>query len=137
MVQAMSDTLDLYIDLNEAGFDFDPEEFEIYAQNLVADLKEGLVEDAQLARVTDIPEGSKAGQGGFDLGILKAEVNLENIVALLKWLRHRIAGAELQIEYGDVKLKYRTEEQLQQQLMALNQISHLTVRVVKNETNDS
>jgi len=137
MVKAMSDTLDLYIDLNEAGFDFDPEEFEIYSQNLVADLKEGLVEDAQLARVTDVPEGSKAGQGGFDLGILKAEVNLENTVALLKWLRNRIAGAELQIEYGDVKLKYRTEEQLQQQLMALNQISHLTVRVVKNETNDS
>jgi hypothetical protein len=136
MVKAMANTLDVYIDLNEAGFDFDPEEFEIYSQNLVADLKEGLVEDAQLARVTDVPEGSKAGQGGFDLGILKAEVNLENTVALLKWLRNRIAGAELQIEYGDVKLKYRTEEQLQQQLMALDQISHLTVRVVKNETND-
>ncbi|WP_204136976.1 hypothetical protein [Halomicronema sp. CCY15110] len=102
----------------------------------MADLKDGLVEDAQLARGTDIPEGSKAAQGGFDLGILKAEVNVANIVTLLKWLKHRIAGAELEIEYGDVKLRYRTEEQLEQQLAALEKISHLTVRVVKNETND-
>ena len=132
----MSDTLNLFIDLNAAGLNLDPEELETYSQNLVADLKEGLAEDAKLSRVEDIPEGSKAGQAGFDLGILKAEVNLENTVALLKWLRHRIAGAELEIEYGEVKLKYRTEEQLDQQLAALEKISHLTVRVVKNETKD-
>ncbi|MEM1290182.1 MAG: hypothetical protein AAGH67_01720 [Cyanobacteria bacterium P01_H01_bin.162] len=132
----MSDTLDLLIDLNSAGLDLDPEELETYSQNLVADLKEGLAEDAKLARIEDIPEGSKAGQAGFDLGFLKAEVNLENTVALLKWLRNRIAGAGLEIEYGDVKLKYHTEKQLEQQLAALEKISHLTVRVVKNETND-
>ena len=91
----MSDTLNLLIDLNSAGLDLDPEELETYSQNLVADLKEGLAEDAKIARIENIPEGSKAGQGGFDLGILKAEVNLENEIALLKWLRHRIAGAEL------------------------------------------
>jgi CII-binding regulator of phage lambda lysogenization HflD len=133
---AMTETLDLFIDLHPAGLDLDPEELEAYSQNLVADLKDGLAEDAQLARVQDIPEGSKAGQTGFDLGILKAEVNLENTVALLKWLRNRIAGAELELEYGDVKLKYRTDEQLTQQLAALEKISHLTVRVVKNETKD-
>ncbi|MEO1095265.1 MAG: hypothetical protein AAFX01_10250 [Cyanobacteria bacterium J06638_28] len=132
----MSEPLNLFIDLNLAGLDLDPEDLETYALNLVADLKEGFAEDATLARVEDIPEGSKAGQGGFDLGILKAEVNLGNTVALLKWLRTRIAGAELAIEYGDVTLKYRTEEQLEQQLAALEKISHLTVRVVKNETPD-
>lgn len=132
----MSDSLHLFIDLNPAGLHLDPEDLETYSQNLVADLKDGFAEDANLARVEDIPEGSKAAQGGFDLGILQAEVNLENTVALLKWLRNRIAGAELEIEYGDVKLKYRTEEQLAQQLAALEEISHLTVRVVKNETTD-
>jgi hypothetical protein len=133
----MSDTLDLFIDLNSAELGLDAEALEDYALNVIRDLKEdNLAEDAQLVRVEDIPEGSRAGQAGFDLGILKAEVNLENTIALLKWLRERIAGSDLELEYGDVKLTYRTEEQLAQQLAALEKISHLTVRVVKNETKD-
>lgn len=76
----MSDTLDLFIDLNEAGLDLEPEELEAYSQQLVTDLKDGLAEDAKLARSADAPAGSKAGEAGFDLGILKAEVNLENIL---------------------------------------------------------
>lgn len=136
MLEAMSEPINLLIDLNAAGLDLDPEALENYSLNLVNDLKDGLADDAQLARVEDIPEGSKSAQGSFDLGFLKAEVNVENTVALLRWLKHRIAGAELEIEYGDVKLKYRTEEQLEQQLAALEKISHLTVRVVNNETNN-
>ena len=130
----MSDTLDLFIDLKEAGLDLEPEELEAYSQRLVTDLKDGLAEDANLARSADVPEGSKAGEAGFNLGILKAEVNLKNILAVLSWLRNRIAGATLKIEYGDVTLEYRTPEQLEQQLQALEKISHLTVRVVKSET---
>jgi hypothetical protein len=130
----MSATLNLFIDLNEAGLELEPEALEAYAQRLVADLKDGLAEDATLARSTDIPEGSKAGEAGFDLGILKAEVNLKNVLAVLKWLKERIAGATLRIEYGDVKLEYRTPEQLEQQLQAIEKISHLTVRVVKSDT---
>lgn len=130
----MSETLDLFIDLNEAGLDLEPEELEAYSQSLAADLKDGLAEDATLARSIDIPEGSKAGEGGFDLGILKAEVNLKNILAVLKWLRERITGTTLKIEYGDVKLEYRTPEQLEQQLKAIEKISHLTIRVVKSDT---
>jgi hypothetical protein len=132
----MSETINLFIDLNPAGLDLDPEALEAYSQNLVTDLKDGLAEDAKLARGEEIPEGSKAGQAGFNLGFLQAEVNLENTTAVLKWLRNRIAGADLEIEYGDVKLKYRTDEQLEQQLAALEKISHLTVRVVKSETTD-
>lgn len=133
----MSATLDLFIDLNEAGLDLEPEELEAYTQSLVTDLKDGLAEDATLARAADIPEGSKAGEAGFDLGILKAEVNLKNIQALLSWLKTRIAGATLKLEYGDVKLEYRTPAQLEQQLQALEKISHLTVRVVKSESKQS
>lgn len=130
----MAETLDLFIDLNEAGLDLEPEELEAYSQRLVADLKDGLAEEAALARSTVVSKGSKAGEAGFDLGILKAEVNVKNILAVLGWLRNRIAGATLSIEYGDVKLEYRTPEQLEQQLQALEKISHLTVRVVKSET---
>lgn len=133
----MSETLDLFIDLNEAGLDLDPEELEVYTQRLVSELKDGLAEDAALARSADVPEGSKAGEAGFDLGILKAEVNLKNIQVLLSWLKTRIAGATLKIQYGDVKLEYRTPEQLEQQLQALEKISHLTVRVVRSELKQS
>ncbi|MGI0486913.1 hypothetical protein ACN4EK_15845 [Pantanalinema rosaneae CENA516] len=133
----MSDILDLFIDLNAAGLDLEPEELEAYSQRLVTELKDGLAEDATLARSSDIPEGSKAGEAGFDLGILKAEVNLKNILAVLGWLKTRIAGATLKIEYGDVKLEYRTNAQLEQQLQALEKISHLTVRVVKSEPSKS
>ena len=130
----MAETLDLFIDLHEAGLDLEPEALEAYSQRLAADLRDGLAEDATLARSPDIPAGSKAGEAGFDLGILKAEVNPKNILAVLKWLRERIAGATLKLEYGDVKLEYRTPEQLEQQLQALEKISHLTVRVVKSDT---
>ncbi|MFE4107358.1 hypothetical protein [Almyronema epifaneia] len=129
----MANTVDLFIDLNNAGLDLEPEDLEAYTQQLATDLNEGLAEAAKLARSAEIPEGSKAGEAGFDLGILKAEVNLKNILAVLGWLRNRIAGATLKIEYGDVKLEYRTPEQLEQQLQALENISHLTVRVVKSE----
>ncbi|MBF2079527.1 MAG: hypothetical protein IGR76_13680 [Synechococcales cyanobacterium T60_A2020_003] len=132
----MSKTFDLFIDLNEAGLDLEPEELEAYSQRLAAELRDGLAEAATLARSVDIPEGSKAGEAGFDLGILKAEVNLENAIAVFQWLRERIAGATLKIEYGDVKLEYRTTEQLEQQLEALKEISHLTVRVVKSDTSE-
>jgi len=65
-----SDTLNLFIDLNDAGLDLDAEEMDTYTQRLVADLRDGLAEDATLARSAEIPEGSKAG-AGFDLGIRK------------------------------------------------------------------
>jgi hypothetical protein len=61
-----------------------------------------------------VPEGSKAATAGFDLGILKAEVNLKNLKLLLDWLGERIYDRTLRIEYGDVKLEYRTPEQLDQ-----------------------
>ncbi|NER80560.1 MAG: hypothetical protein F6K42_13500 [Leptolyngbya sp. SIO1D8] len=131
----MADSLSLFIDLNAAGLDLEPEELEAYSQQLMTDLKDGLAETASLTRSANVPEGSKAGDAGFDLGILQAEVNLENILAVLGWLRNRIAGATLKLEYGDVKLEYRTPEQLEQQLQALEKISHMTVRVVKSETN--
>ena len=61
----MSDTLDLFIDLNEAGLDLEPEELEAYSQQLVGDLKDGLAEDAKLARSADVSEGGNAGEGGI------------------------------------------------------------------------
>lgn len=130
----MSDTLDLFIDLNAAGLDLEPEDLEAYSQPLASELRDGLAEEATLVRSTEVIDGSRTGAAGFDLGILKAEVNLKNIQAVLGWLKTRIGGATLKLEYGDVKLEYHTPEQLEQQLKALEKISSLTVRVVKSET---
>ncbi|MBD3885508.1 hypothetical protein IFO70_27700 [Phormidium tenue FACHB-886] len=79
----MSDTLNLFIDLKEAGLDLELEELETYSQILVKDLKDGLAEDAMLIWSTDISERSKPIEPGFDLVILKAEVNPKNISAVL------------------------------------------------------
>lgn len=129
----MAETLTVFIDLREAGLDLEPEDMEAYSFQLANELKDGLVEDAVLVRASDLPEGSKTGGAGFDLGILKAEVNLQNIQGLMNWLGERIYGRTLKLEYGDVKLEYRTPQQLEQQLQALEKISSLNLRVVKSE----
>lgn len=122
--------LEVTIDLTEAGLDLAPEELEAYAYNLAAEMKDGLVEDAALVRAAETPAGSKPGQAGFDLGILKAEVNFANFKKLLDWLGDRFYGKTIVLKYGDVQLEYRTDEQLQQQLQALERISELKVRIL-------
>jgi hypothetical protein len=123
-------TLDVLIDLTDADLDLDPEELEAYSLQLTEELKNNLAEDATLVQSPEPPEGSRAGGAAF-LGLLKAQVNLENIKALLNWLGERLYGKTLEIEYGDVKLTYRTPQQLEEQLMALEKISDLKIRVVE------
>lgn len=132
----MRETLSVLIDLKASGLDLEPEEWDPYMLRLAHEMKEDLVEEAKLARQTETPEGSKSGSAGFDWGILKAEVNLENLSKLLGWLKERVAGSTLTLEYGDVRLEYRTEEDLQQQLSALERISDLKVRVTASKADE-
>ena len=125
--------LNVRIDLKEAGLDLDPEHLEAYLRQIANEMQDGLAEDAILARVPELPDGAKAGDAGFDLGILKAEVNLANLKALLDWLGDRIYGRMLKLKYGEVELEYRTDQQLEQQIQALERISQLEIRVVKKE----
>jgi len=129
----MSDTLEVLIDLSQADLDLEPEDLETYTRRLVEELKDGLAEEASLMRLDETPEGSKSGEAGFDLGILKAEVNLKNMKALLDWLGDRLYGRNLTLEYGEVRLEYRNTQQLEQQLQALERIDKLKVRVIKGE----
>jgi hypothetical protein len=130
----MTEKLNILIDLTEAGLDLEPEELEIYSLQLAEELKQGLAEDASLVRAIERPERSKAGEAGFDLGILRAEVNVKNLKTLLNWLGDRIYGRTIELEYGEVKLKYRTPQELEQQLQALERISSLKIRVIKGES---
>jgi coenzyme F420-reducing hydrogenase delta subunit len=126
-------TLDVLIDLTDAGLDLEPEELEAYTLRLAKELKDGLAEDAVLARSSELVEGSKAGEAGFDLGILKAEVNLKNFKSLMDWLGDRIYGRTIKIVDGDKVLEYRTSQQLEEQLKALERITELRIRVIKSE----
>ena len=124
-------SLNVRIDLKEAGLDLDPEDLETYLRQIANEMQDGLAEDAILARVPELPDGAKAGEAEFDLGILKAEVNLANLKALLDWLGDRLYGRTLKLKYGEVELEYRTDQQLEQQIQALERISQLEIRVVK------
>jgi hypothetical protein len=131
----MTAPLSLIIDLTHAGLDLDPEDLEIYTLRLVNELKDGLAEDAALARVATVPDGSKAAEG-TEPGLLKALVDPKKLVALLGWLKTRLLDPMLEIQYGDVTLRYQTPEQLEQQIQALEKISTLTIRVVKRESGE-
>jgi hypothetical protein len=130
----MTEKLDVFIDLTKAGLDLEPEELEAYSLQLAEELKQGIAEDAALVRATELPQGSKAGEAGFNLGILKAEINFKNIKTLLNWLGERIYGRTLELEYGDIKLKYRTQQDLEQQLQALERATPLRIQIIKAGT---
>ena len=74
------------IDLNQAGFDLEPEEMESFALRLAEELREDLEGDAGLARESDVPDGAMSGAAAFLLGILKAEVSATNLLAVMRWL---------------------------------------------------
>ena len=125
----------LVIDLNQAGFDFEPEEMEAYSLRLVDELRGDLAEDAGLARESDLPEGAMSGAAAFLEGILKAEVNPTNILSVMKWLWNLKPNTVLKVTYESdgkkVVLEYRTQEQLDSQIEALKKIDSLMVQLVQ------
>ena len=125
----------LVIDLNQAGFDFEPEEMEAYSLQLADELRGDLAEDAGLARKSDLPEGAMSGAAAFLEGILKAEVNPTNIWSVMKWLWNLKPNTVLKVTYESdgkkVVLEYRTQEQLDSQIEALKKIDSLMVQLVQ------
>ncbi|MFN6519489.1 MAG: hypothetical protein RMY29_034035 [Nostoc sp. CreGUA01] len=92
--------------------DPDPEEQERETRNLLREVRELDVENAELVAVTEIPEGSKA-LGGFLVGVLQAEVSLANFKKLLGFLGDRLGGKpiELEVEANGKKLKITASSQ--------------------------
>ena len=125
----------LVIDLNQAGFDLEPEEMESFALRLTGELREDLAEDAGLARESDVPDGAMSGAAAFLLGILKAEVSATNLLAVMKWLWNLRPNTVLKVSYknGDreVNLEYRTQGQLEQQIAALQKIDLFMVQLIQ------
>lgn len=125
----------LVIDLNQAGFDFEPEEMEAYALRLADELRGGLAEDAALARESDLPEGAMSGAAKFLEGILKAEVNPTNLLSVIKWAWNLRPNTVLKLNYESdgkkVALEYRTQKELDSQIEALKKIDSLMVQLIQ------
>lgn len=142
----------LVIDLNQAGFDFEPEEMEVYSLRLADELRGDLAEDAGLARESDLsvggcmipmagwvdlPEGVMPGAAKFLEGILKAEVNPTNMLSVMKWLWNLRPNTVLKVNYESdgkkVALEYRTQEQLDSQIEALRKIDSLMIQLIQRK----
>ena len=127
----------LVIDLNQAGFDFEPEEMEAYSLQLADELRGDLAEDAGLARESDLPEGGMSGAAKFLEGILKAEVNPTNMLSVMKWLWNLRPNTVLKVNYESdgkkVALEYRTQEQLDSQIEALRKIDSLMIQLIQRK----
>ncbi|MGB3616245.1 MAG: hypothetical protein WBA10_20805 [Elainellaceae cyanobacterium] len=81
-------------------------------QHLVHDLQDMEIDSACRVVDPDPPEGNKA-LGGFIVGLLTAEVSLENIQYVFKFLGDRLSGKaiELEVEANGKKLKVTANSQ--------------------------
>lgn len=108
----MMDTSDLQIviDLSQVDLDLEPEELESLTNSLKNEISE-LVEDAQLVRESEIPEGGKPALAGFVLGLLKTEVSVKNIQALMGVLQDRFGAKTIKLtgEKDGNKLSFSLE----------------------------
>lgn len=86
--------------------DLEPEELERETRNLLREIRDLDVGNAELVGVTEIPQGAKS-LGGFLLGTLQAEVSIVNFKKLLGFLGDRLGNKpiELEVEANGKKLK--------------------------------
>lgn len=93
--------------------DLDAEELDKVTRNLLQEMNElDEVEQASLVKVEKAPEGSKA-LAGILLGILQAEVNVDNILKVLGFIGDREKGKtiEMELEADSRKLKLKASNQ--------------------------
>ena len=125
----------LVIDLNQAGFNFEPEEMEAYSLRLANELQVDLADAAGLVRESDLPAWGMSGAAAFLEGIIKAEVNPTNMLSVMKWLWNLRPNTVLKVSYESngkkVALEYRTQDQLDSQIEALKKIEALTVQLIQ------
>ncbi len=103
----MVDSSDVRVTIGFVDADWDAEEREVAAQNLLRSLED--VDGVEsVGRVPEIaPDGSKGL--GFIRGLLMAQVNQENAKKLFGFLGNRLVGKtiELEVEGNGKKLKVK------------------------------
>jgi ABC-type sugar transport system substrate-binding protein len=104
----MVDSSNVRVTIGFVDADWDEEERETAAQNLLRSLQD-LDAVESVGRVPEIaPDGSKAALG-FLTGLLMAEVNKDNAKKLFGFLGNRLTGKtiELEVEGNGKKLKVK------------------------------
>lgn len=106
--------LDVTLDLRHSEPDLTEEELETLTQRLFQQMRE-LYELKQVNRVAQPtpPEGSKPLDAAFIVGLLTAEVNAENIRAVLSFIWERLSGKpiELKVEANGKTLEVKAYSQ--------------------------
>jgi hypothetical protein len=106
-------SVQLTINFSDPSLEADERDEEV--RLLIADLRE--IEDVNVVeRVVDPnpPEGNKS-LGGFLVGLLTAEVNINNAKRLLSFLGNRLSGKtiEMEVEVNGKKLKVKASSQVE------------------------
>lgn len=84
----MSDSLNVLIDITDAGLGLTPGELEARSLQLADELQAGkLAASAHLTRQEDLLEGAKAGLLSFVGGSLTAEISRENLKKTIDFCR--------------------------------------------------
>ncbi len=122
------------IDLAPAHLNLDPDAMLGFSQQLADDIQHGLADDAWVAREEDLPADEQPRLGDIIRDKILAILDPGKLLETLNWLGQKFYGSTLELVYEDddkkVRLKYQTDEQLQQQLSAIERLSRLKVNVV-------
>ena len=97
-------------------------------RNLKQEIEE-LAEEVNLVRESEIPRGGKPGLANFIPGMLSAVFPVENSKALLNALGERFYGKTVKLEFSNqnkvYKLEYRSKEELEDAVAAIERLSKL------------
>lgn len=123
-----SPTVTVMIDLTSTETGLESEELETLTRNLASELDE-LVEEVHLVRQSEAPAGSKPGLAAFLIGVLQTEVSVNNLKNLMNCLGERFYGKPLKLEIcangKSFKLEYCNQQQLQEAIRAIEQLTQL------------
>lgn len=136
----MSNSQTVLIDFSEAGLDRNRAEVEEYLLNLADEMQSGdLVEEAQLARESGVPEGARPGAAAFLIGILTAEVNLKNIRKVLDFLGNLVYGEDKtlvvsgEMDGMTYNIEYRSQEDVDRAIDTIERLSNIRIKILEKK----
>jgi hypothetical protein len=126
------------IDFSEAGLDLDRADLEDFLLNIADEMQSGdLVEEARLARETDIPEAAKSGVAAFLVGILTAEINRQNLAKVIDYLGNLRYGKTLtlsgEIDGMTYNIEYRNKQELDQAADTIERLANLRIKILEKK----
>ena len=127
------------IDFSDAGLDLDRAELEEFLLSLADEMQLGkLVQEARLARESDILEAAKPGVAAFLVGILNAVINSENIRKVVDFLGNQFYGKTLTLS-GEIdgmvyNIVYRNQKDIDLAVDTIERLSNLRIKVLEQNS---